>query len=293
MKGIILAGGSGSRLAPTTRLISKQLLAVYDKPMIYYPLATLMELGIREILIISTSRDLPNIEQLFGDGSQLGLKLHYREQPSPNGIAECFLIADDFIDAPVCLVLGDNIFILGEELSELRHFVHSNSNEAAILLKRVPDPERFGVAECDGNGKVVRLVEKPAKPTSDLVSVGLYLYPADVREKARALRPSARGELEITDLNNLYLSESRLRAVRMQNSSKWLDAGTPDSLLEAANLVAEAKKAHRNPIGYIELLALREKFIDRPQFDELLRSIKPGTPYRLTLETFAQFTQGR
>lgn len=286
MKGIILAGGSGSRLAPMTRLISKQLLPVYDKPMIYYPLATLMELGIREILIISTPRDLPNIEKLFGDGSHLGLKLSYCVQAAPNGIAECFLIADDFIDEPVCLILGDNIFILREELWEMRRFAQSTANEAAVLLKKVPDPERFGVAECDEEGKVIRIVEKPKVPLSNLVSVGLYFYPADVREKARTLRPSARGELEITDLNSLYLEESRLHAVRMAESSKWLDAGTPDSLLAAANLVAEEYRRNHNPVGCVELLAFRRGLIGEAEFEALISEMKPGTPYRERLRSF-------
>ena len=287
MKGIILAGGSGSRLAPMTRLISKQLLPVYDKPMVYYPLAVLMELDIREILIISTPRDLPNIEKLFGDGSHLGLQLSYRVQNAPNGIAECFLIADDFIDEPVSLILGDNIFILREELLELRHFAQATSDEAAVLLKKVPDPERFGVAECDEKGKVIRIVEKPKVPTSNLVSVGLYFYPSDVREKARSLRPSARGELEITDLNNLYLQESRLRAVRMADSSKWLDAGTPDSLLQAANLVDAEYRQNNNPVGCVELLALRSGLIDKSEFEALISEMKPGTPYRERLLAFA------
>lgn len=287
MKGIILAGGSGSRLAPMTRVISKQLLSVYDKPMIYYPLATLMELGIREILIISTPRDMPNIEKLFSDGCHLGLKLSYRVQSAPNGIAECFLIADDFIDEPVCLILGDNIFVLREELLELRRFAQSTVDEAAILLKKVSDPERFGVAECDEEGRVIRIVEKPKVPLSNLVSVGLYFYPADVREKARKLRPSARGELEITDLNNLYLQESRLRAVRMADTSKWLDAGTPDSLLQASNLIAEEYRQKYNPVGYVELLAVRRGLIGESEFEALISEMKPGTPYRERLRSFS------
>lgn len=234
MKGIVLAGGSGSRLAPLTNTTSKQLLPVYDKPMVYYPLATLMDLGIKDVLIISTPRDLPNIEALFGDGKQFGLNITYQVQSVPNGIAECFLLADDFIDEPVCLILGDNIFILREELLQLRRFVQEPLDTAAILLCPVQDPERFGVANCDENGRVVKLEEKPRTPTSNLASVGLYFYPADVLDKARQLKPSARGELEITDLNNIYLQENRLNALRMTESSLWLDAGTPDSLLQAS-----------------------------------------------------------
>lgn len=188
MKGIILAGGSGSRLSPMTDIVSKQLLPVYDKPMIYYPLSTLMDLGIREVLIISTMRDLPNIKMLLGDGSRLGMQLSYCVQEKPNGIAECFLIADDFIDEPVVLILGDNIFVLSDELSQLRHLTQSeNIDKAQILLCSVKDPERFGVADCNEDGDVVRLIEKPKIPTSNLVSVGLYFYPLDVVEKTKKI----------------------------------------------------------------------------------------------------------
>ena len=287
MKGIILAGGSGSRLAPLTNTTSKQLLPVYDKPMVYYPLATLMDLGIRDILIISTPRDLPNIEALFGDGSQYGLHLTYRVQEKPNGIAECFLIANDFIDEPVCLILGDNIFVLREELMQLRKFVLSASNDAAILLCSVRDPERFGVAECDTNGKVVKLVEKPKVPTSNLASVGLYFYPADVLDKAQKLKPSPRGELEITDLNNVYLNEGRLNALRMSESSLWLDAGTPDSLLEASVTVEKEIRERGNPVGYLEVLALRRGMIDAQMFESLVTRYKTGTPYREKLRHLA------
>lgn len=287
MKGIILAGGSGSRLAPLTNTTSKQLLPVYDKPMVYYPLATLMDLGIRDILIISTPRDLPNIEALFGDGSLYGLHLTYRVQEKPNGIAECFLIANDFIDEPVCLILGDNIFVLREELMQLRKFVLSTSNVAAILLCSVRDPERFGVAECDPNGKVVQLVEKPKVPTSNLASVGLYFYPADVLDKAQKLKPSPRGELEITDLNNAYLNEGRLNALRMSESSLWLDAGTPDSLLEASVTVEKEIREHSNPVGYLEVLALRRGMIDAQMFESLVARYKTGTPYREKLRHLA------
>lgn len=250
MKGIVLAGGSGSRLAPLTNTTSKQLLPVYDKPMVYYPLATLMDLGIKDVLIISTPRDLPNIEALFGDGNQFGLTITYRIQSAPNGIAECFLLAGDFIDEPVCLILGDNIFILREELLQLRRFVQEPLDTASILLCPVQDPERFGIANCDESGRVVKLEEKPCTPTSNLASVGLYFYPADVLDKARQLKPSARGELEITDLNNLYLQEDRLNALRMSDSSLWLDAGTPDSLLQASVEVEREIREHSNPVGY-------------------------------------------
>lgn len=287
MKGIVLAGGSGSRLAPLTNTTSKQLLPVYDKPMVYYPLATLMDLGIKDVLIISTPRDLPNIEALFGDGNQYGLHITYRVQSAPNGIAECFLLADDFIDEPVCLILGDNIFILREELLQLRRFVQEPLDTASILLCPVQDPERFGIANCDGSGRVVKLEEKPCTPTSNLASVGLYFYPADVLDKARQLKPSARGELEITDLNNLYLQEDRLNALRMSDSSLWLDAGTPDSLLQASVEVEREIREHSNPVGYLEVLALRRGLINETSFEGLVTSLKPGTPYREKLRQLA------
>lgn len=287
MKGIVLAGGSGSRLAPLTNTTSKQLLPVYDKPMVYYPLATLMDLGIKDVLIISTPRDLPNIEALFGDGNQFGLTITYRIQSAPNGIAECFLLADDFIDEPVCLILGDNIFILREELLQLRRFVQEPLDTASILLCPVQDPERFGIANCDESGRVVKLEEKPCTPTSNLASVGLYFYPADVLDKAHQLKPSARGELEITDLNNLYLQEDRLNALRMSDSSLWLDAGTPDSLLQASVEVEREIREHSNPVGYLEVLALRRGLINETSFEGLVTSLKPGTPYREKLRQLA------
>lgn len=287
MKGIILAGGSGSRLAPLTNTTSKQLLSVYDKPMVYYPLATLIDLGIKDILVISTPRDLPNIELLLGNGKDLGIELTYRVQQKPNGIAECFLIADEFVDEPVCLILGDNIFLLKDELMALRRLTLVSSEDATILLCPVPDAERFGVAECDENGKVVRLIEKPAVPVSNLASVGLYFYPADVVQKARMLRPSPRGELEITDLNNLYLAEGRLNALKMASDSRWLDAGTPDSLLDASNLVAETVKKEKRPVGYLEVLAFNRGLIDAEQFDKLVHRYKAGTPYREKLYSLA------
>lgn len=294
MKGIILAGGSGSRLAPMTNTMSKQLLPVYDKPMVYYPLSTLIDLGINEVLIISTPRDLPNIKSLFGDGSQLGVKLCYKVQAAPNGIAECFLIANDFIDESVALILGDNIFLLEEELTRLRRLVqYRDISNAEILLCPVKDPERFGVAECDKNGRVIHLVEKPKVPTSNLASVGLYFYPKDVVEKAKNLKPSARGELEITDLNNLYLEEGRLHAVRMDADSRWLDAGTPDSLLESAVLIEREYREHKRPVGYIEVLALRRGLINESQFEAILQQMKPGTPYREHLRLLASVSNMR
>lgn len=287
MKGIILAGGSGSRLAPLTNTTSKQLLPVYDKPMVYYPLGTLIDLGIRDILIISTPRDLPNIRQLFGDGSNLGIQLKYRVQEKPNGIAECFLIAEDFVDESVALILGDNIFLFRDELFALRKLAIRNLDDAVILLRSVKDPERFGVAECDDFGRVLRLIEKPKVPVSDLVSVGLYFYPSDVVDRAKKLKPSARGELEITDLNNLYLDEQRLSSLRMSEDSFWLDAGTPDSLLKASCLVEREIREHGVPAGYLEILALRRGLIDSNTFERLVTRFKVGTPYRERLRSLA------
>ena len=287
MKGIILAGGSGSRLAPMTNTTSKQLLPVYDKPMVYYPLGSLIALGIRDILVISTPRDLPNIERLFGDGSDFGIRLTYRVPERPDGIAECFLIADEFVDEPVCLILGDNIFLLREELYDLRKLATGPLSDATILLRPVRDPERFGVAECDDKGRVLRLVEKPKVPVSNLVSVGLYFYPTDVVEKAKRLKPSARGELEITDLNNLYLAEGRIGSIRMADDSLWLDAGTPDSLLQASILVEKEIREHGVPAGYLEILALRRGLIDNATFERLVTRFKVGTPYRERLRSLA------
>jgi glucose-1-phosphate thymidylyltransferase len=280
MKGIILAGGSGSRLAPLTSVTSKQLLPVYDKPMIYYPLSTLMDLGIKEILIISTPRDLPNIQKLLGDGSRIGLKLQYHVQDKPEGIAQGFLIAGDFIDQDICFILGDNLFYLGSELAEMRKLASQEKlNNAAIVLCPVKDPERFGVADCDEAGKVVRIIEKPKVPTSNLAVTGLYFYPRDVLEKAKTLTPSARGELEITDLNNEYLEEGRLMSLRLSPKSNWLDAGTPDSLLAASQLAAKAYHDDRNPFGYIEAMAHRRGMISKEDLDRIINGFKSGTPY--------------
>ena len=255
--------------------------------MVYYPLGTLIDLGIRDILIISTPRDLPNIERLFGDGSDFGIRLRYRVQEKPNGIAECFLIAEDFVDESVALILGDNIFLLQDEFYALRRLSSENFTDATILLRSVKDPERFGVAECDDSGRVLRLIEKPKVPISNLVSVGLYFYPSDVVEKARQLTPSARGELEITDLNNLYLDEQRLCSLRMSEDSLWLDAGTPDSLLKASCLVEREIREHGVPAGYLEILALRRGLIDTDAFERLVTRFKVGTPYRERLRSLA------
>ena len=278
MKGIILAGGSGTRLYPLTKTTSKQLLPVYDKPMIYYPLSTLLLFGIRDILIISTPQDTPNIEKLFGDGKKLGLNITYAIQPEPKGIAQAFTIGADFIgNDDVCLILGDNIFYMGEQFHTFRDEVEKNKgNRATIFAYHVSDPERFGVVEFDKDFNAISIEEKPKQPKSNYASVGLYFYPSDVVEKARNLKPSARGELEITDLNNLYLQESRMSVVPMRRGNAWLDAGTPDSLMESGAFVQIIEKRQGLKIACIEEIAYRRGFIDDEQMIALIDELKDG-----------------
>lgn len=260
MKGIILAGGSGSRLYPLTNTTSKQLLPVYDKPMIYYPLSTLMLFGIREILIISTPQDTPNIERLFGDGSNIGLNISYKVQAEPKGIAQAFTIGADFIgNDDVCLILGDNIFYMGDQLKLFREEVSKNTG-GTVFGYHVSDPERFGVVEFDRNHKAISIEEKPKQPKSNYAVVGLYFYKSDVVEKARRLKPSARGELEITDLNREYLEEGRLNVVTMKRGNAWLDAGTPQSLLDASNFIGIIEKRQDLKIACIEEIAYKRGF---------------------------------
>ena len=282
MKGIILAGGSGSRLYPLTQVISKQLLPVYDKPMIYYPLSTLMLFDIREILIISTPQDTPNIEKLFGDGAKFGLRIQYAVQPEPKGIAQAFTIGADFIgNDDVCLILGDNIFRMLEALPEFKKEVTRNrGTRATIFAYHVPDPERFGVVEFDKNFKAISIEEKPKKPKSNYASVGLYFYPGDVVEKARQLVPSARGELEITDLNNMYLKEGRMSVVPMRRGNVWLDAGTPVSLLEASTFIGLIEQRQGLKIACIEEIAYRMGYIDDEQMMRLIDAMKDGSSYK-------------
>jgi glucose-1-phosphate thymidylyltransferase len=276
MKAILLAGGSGTRLSPLTRCISKQLLPVYDKPTIYYPLATLMLVGIREIAIISTPRDLPMIEALLGDGSQLGLSLTYLPQPKPEGIAQAFLIAADFVgNSPVMLILGDNIFY-GHQLVQLLESVVNKTRGAELFAYRVRDPQRYGVVEFDDTGKAIGIEEKPVDPKSHWAIPGLYLYDEHVVEIARALKPSARGELEITDLNKKYLEQGNLFVNQLGRGVAWLDVGTFDSLLSASVFVQALEQRQGLKVACIEEIAFHKGFIDRAQLERLAQAHGPG-----------------
>ena len=281
MKGIILAGGSGTRLYPLTQCVSKQLLPVYDKPMIYYPLSVLMMFGIKDILIISTPQDTPNIEKLLGDGKNLGLTLSYKVQEEPNGIAEAFILGKDFIkNNKVCLVLGDNIFYIQSQIKEYRKRIKEASDSATVFGYHVSDPQRFGVIEFDKDKKVISIEEKPQKPKSNYAITGLYFYPQDVCEKAAMLKPSKRGELEITDLNKLYLKENRLNVIPLKRGTAWLDAGTPDSLMESSQFVQIIEKRQGLKLSCIEEIAYRENFIDDNQILNLINQLKDGVPYK-------------
>ncbi len=265
MKGIILAGGSGTRLYPITKSISKQIIPVYDKPMIYYPLSVLMLAGIREILLISTPKDIHLYEDLLGDGSQLGIKLVYKIQPSPDGLAQAFILGDEFIgNDTACLVLGDNIFY-GYGFGQMLLDAATLKDGAMVFGYYVKDPERYGVVEFNEQGQVLSLEEKPANPKSNYAVTGLYFYSNDVIAKAKLLKPSARGELEITDLNRLFLNENRLTVKLLGRGFAWLDTGTHDSLLQASNYIATIEHRQGLKISCIEEIAYRRGFIDRGQ----------------------------
>lgn len=290
MKGIILAGGSGTRLAPLTNVISKQLLPVYDKPMICYPLAALMSIGIRQILIISTPEDTKNIEKFLGDGRDLGIRINYAEQEKPRGIADAFIIGEKFIGKDqVCLVLGDNIFygaeVGVEALQEKFNEMNNGKINAFIFAYYVSDPSRYGVVEFDEKEElVISIEEKPEHPKSRWAVTGLYIYDNQVVGIAKNLKPSDRGELEITDVNKVYLQKKKLGVVKLKRGFAWLDAGTPDSLLDSAQFIQTIEKRQGLKIACLEEMAFRKNFISKKQLESLINKYKKGSAYRSYLE---------
>lgn len=279
--GIVLAGGAGTRLHPLTSIVCKQLLPVYDKPMIYYPLSTLMLGGIREVLIISTPKDLPQFRDLFGDGSQLGMNFHYEEQARPNGIAQAFLIAEPYLsDDGACLILGDNIF--HGKLDFFRRAL-DRSDGGCVFAYRVSDPERYGVVEFDESGRALSIEEKPKEPKSHFAVPGLYVYDREILEIAKSLRPSARGELEITDVNRTYLEAGKLQVETLGRGIAWLDTGTPESLLEASTYIATLEHRQGLKVACLEEIAHTMGFIDDAGLERVISKL-PANSYRAYLE---------
>lgn len=279
MKGIVLAGGAGTRLYPITKGISKQLIPIYDKPMVYYPISVLMLAGIRDILIISTPTDLPMFRRLLGTGEEIGVNFQYAEQPRPEGLAQAFIIGEEFIgDDDVCLVLGDNIFY-GQGFSAMLYDAVdiANRNEATVFAYQVKDPQRYGVVEFDNDNKAISIEEKPIKPKSNYAVVGLYFYPNDVVNVAKNIKPSARGELEITTVNEFYLNAERLNVKRFGRGFAWLDTGTTDSLMEASNFVETIEKRQGFKIAALEEIAFRRGFINAQQLIEVATPMRNNT----------------
>lgn len=277
MKGIVLAGGSGTRLYPITRGISKQLVPIYDKPMVYYPISVLMLAGIRDILIISTPHDLPGFKRLLGDGKEMGVNFTYAEQPRPEGLAQAFIIGKDFIgDDDVCLVLGDNIFYGQGFTGMLRQAVERTavSKEATIFAYKVKDPQRYGVVTIDDRGKAVNIVEKPQNPETNYAVVGLYFYPNEVVKVAHEIKPSARGELEITTVNQVFMDRDKLNVQQFGRGFAWLDTGTTDSLMEASNFIETIEKRQGFKVAALEEIAFRRGFIDADRLRELAQPMR-------------------